>query len=217
VTIRLGGTVVASGTTNSSGVYSTILASTGTYSITAVKSRFDGVIGYRTFSTGDTTKSITLSLSPATGYVCCAGCVDPFPETLYYTGELGTITLTYNAGTWRGSTVVSVSDAATCTWDGDSCDCTYGTSDVTVNYSVSCPTYPSTTWTIVAAARFTKITNTNIKWKADGGGCDPEGGGTYGVSTTKTGCTLPITGTMTCPGFANYPDCLEFGDFVVGE
>lgn len=107
-----GGTLLATGTTNSSGTVTLSWSGTATY-WTASKSRWTTYTASGTLTCGATQ---TATLTPATGYRCLGTIcgtttfADPISETLYATDTLGNSwTLTYNSGTnqWEGSTTGS--------------------------------------------------------------------------------------------------------------
>ncbi len=90
--------------------------------------RFAQFASSETFTCGDST---TITLSPATGYECIAGCLQPISETLTVTFSIaGAQTLTFSGSTWTSSFTVSghayvvtmdQSHVVTITRDGVSC------------------------------------------------------------------------------------------------
>ena len=96
-TVTIGG---GSYLTNSSGVAGPIPVGNGTFPWTVSKSRFDTASGSLTItSCSNSTQNVTLT--PSSGYVC-ACCVDPLPSTLFFTGPLGNVTLTWDGTEYTG-------------------------------------------------------------------------------------------------------------------
>lgn len=94
-----GGVTVATGTTTSSGGFS--FSTSGTF-----------VLECSNFANYTFTSPLTanITLSPASGYVCCNFCAVPLPPTLHMTDGLGNaVVLTYNStgGYWEGCETVS--------------------------------------------------------------------------------------------------------------
>lgn len=78
----------------------------------------------------------------ASGTKLCANCTDFYPNDIYLTTSLGTRTLSWVAGVgWRLITAVSVSGVCGGCAAAPGCSgSSVGTYDVTVNYTVACPT-----------------------------------------------------------------------------
>jgi len=152
VTLTLGGSPAGSGTTNGSGqvVFTSLVA--GTYTVAASKTRFNTNSTTTTINCATTpSRSVSLNLSPATGYVCCTGCPDPYPSTLYLTSSLGSVTLTWAPGYWTGTAVRTIPDAALCHRDPFPIGCVddgVGSADVTLTYEVTCPASVGGSFTI---------------------------------------------------------------------
>lgn len=97
-----GGTLLYSGTTDSTGTVHTTLG-TGTYYVTI------GGQSSRFAAYGQTLSLVApavnvISLSPATGYVCLGlGCLVPTTTTLTYTGPAGAHSLTWNGIEWASA------------------------------------------------------------------------------------------------------------------
>lgn len=131
-----GGTLLASGTTSTSGstvgkVTLTWSGAPGSYylAVTGQSSRF-AAYGRTRSLTGS---PVTLTLTPAAGYVCppaAAGCLLPVATVLHLTDSiLGAVTLTGSGGAWAGTLTVSYS-AAGCAGYA----CFAGTIPVTYTY-----------------------------------------------------------------------------------
>lgn len=129
-----GGTLLATGTTTSTGVSLTWPGTSGTYyvQVTGMSARFQSY-GVNTSLTCGGAVNITLSV--ATGYTCYAGCLLPVANTLTFTGSLGpTCTLTYSAGAW-GGTLTAGGDGFTISLDAT------GVITITdTSASITCPT-----------------------------------------------------------------------------
>lgn len=100
-----GGTLLTSGTTNSSGVVALTWSGTASpwVTVTPITPRFVAYGQTMSLTCGGST---TIVLTVATGYTCIAGCCLPVATTLFLTTSSGaTATLTYNALTtqWAGT------------------------------------------------------------------------------------------------------------------
>ena len=138
LTVKSGGTTVATATSNSSGVACVhLLASTGSYSVEVSKSRFGTNTSTRTITCGTT---FGVTLSAGTGYQCDI-CVDPISETLYLTTPISTsVTLTYDSGTgiWTGTETRTITNAWDCSSAGfttESITFTWGYVSGTLSYT----------------------------------------------------------------------------------
>ncbi len=111
VVVKLGATTVASGTTDEFGMFATSALGDGTYNWTITSTGFDDETGSVAIACPDTDKTVSRTLTVATGYVCwCRGtCASPVTtgDKVLTDSLLGTtVILTYNAGTgvWSGTT-----------------------------------------------------------------------------------------------------------------
>ena len=110
-----GGTLLTSGTTNSSGL-STLLwnrACASSVYVTISCSRFTTYTATLTLTANGTTN---VTLSPAAGYDCTGCTAIPLADTIYLTDSVygGPVTLTYSAGNW-------VSGTTSWSFPGDAC------------------------------------------------------------------------------------------------
>ena len=99
-----------SGTTDGSGnfTFSYVGYPAGSYSYSVSATRYNTATGSVTLSCGGS-GTTNLTLTAASGYVCSACCNDPIATTLSFTTPYGTtITLTYSAGSWTGTSVESI-------------------------------------------------------------------------------------------------------------
>lgn len=108
-------------TTDSTGTASFWVGKSGTYTFTVAKSRWATYTGTVTVQVDCTTAQASpavVALTPASGYVCGAGCpgtkpadklADPVPTTLHLTDSVyGACTLTWNgSNAWVGTTTTS--------------------------------------------------------------------------------------------------------------
>lgn len=141
-----GGTLLASGTTNSSGNATlTFAVSSFPYWLTIAGSARLSSVAQNFSQCGGTA---TFTLTPAAGYACIGGCVLPVATTLFasltcglHCNSIVNITLTYNSSTnqWSGSsgtTGVEVSGAPgnqpTVLFSGGPCP-------FTPSYTITCP------------------------------------------------------------------------------
>lgn len=124
VTVKSGGTTIATVTTDGSGVGCVqLLASTGSYSIEVSAYRFDTDIATRTITCGTTHIA---DLVPSTGYACnetnnTSSCRQtPIAKTLYLTTPAGTsVTLTWDPfDRWTGTDTRSIANASDCSNPG---------------------------------------------------------------------------------------------------
>lgn len=110
VTLTLGGSTVASGTTDAAGVFATMELGSGTYSWSVSKTRFVTETGSVTITCPDDDQVVDVALSAAEGYVCTClsdNCPDPLPTTLELADSyLGiTVALVWDGFKWEGSGV----------------------------------------------------------------------------------------------------------------
>ncbi len=102
-----GGALLYSGTTDASGAVDTGIRAGGTYYVVIAGqgARWQGYAQSDSLTPSRTVYN-ELPLVVAAGYSCIAGCLQPAPGTLHYTGPAGTLTLT-GSGIWvdSGNTV----------------------------------------------------------------------------------------------------------------
>lgn len=86
-------------TTNGVGACCVPITEAGTYTVTIAAPRF--TTATRTVSATCATNSLSVSLSPASGFVCpsCGGCDSPIPQNLFVTTSAGTLAITPNGVT----------------------------------------------------------------------------------------------------------------------
>ncbi len=126
VVLKLGGTTLATQTTNGSGVTVFTGLSPGTYTVTYSASRFTTVGPINVTIDGIcTAMTAGTTLSPSGGYGCCVGCVYPYPSTVFITTSAGTVTGTLSAGRWNATQGVTV-------------NCGNGAGLTTLSYSLGC-------------------------------------------------------------------------------
>lgn len=211
VTLKLGGTTVDSGTTDSGG-HITLSAPCGaTYDLTAnAGARLTTYSG--TWSPVSGAYTQTIGLSAVTGYHCCAGCGPPWPVSLFLSlPTAGTLTANYpdTVITSSGSTI---GWAVSYTYTGVSCyDCTTdcgtigpGTGNVTVHYGILCPESVGTPWKLAVWATVVRIGGVNY-YLSDT--CVAHCSGIFStVAATGTalvdfdeGCDAPLATTTTLP------------------
>lgn len=114
VSITGPGGFTASGTTNASGDYTFGYTGypAGTYSYSVSATRYSTATGTITLACGGS-GTTTVAMSAASGYRCVQCCPNPLLETLSFTTPYGTsITLTYTAGKWIGTSVETLTCAA---------------------------------------------------------------------------------------------------------
>lgn len=152
VNLKVGGTTVYTGTTNSSGI-AAISGAAGTYDVEVVDGRASSRWATETFSgqslsCGGTT-DVTLSTINS-GFHCSEFCGDPLDDTLYATDPNGTWTLTYaatglggsgSAGWYGCATKTSMTSVVTSLSAG-TCIATTGTANT--NYLIQVPASGST-------------------------------------------------------------------------
>ena len=93
-----------SGTTDASGHAGPLALTNGTYTWNASAPRFVSQTGTCTISGCTGGCMISITLLPATGYVCFgSGCAYPYKTTMYLTLPVGSVTMTYSGGPWNGS------------------------------------------------------------------------------------------------------------------
>lgn len=142
VELRLDGDLVGTATTDSLGLAVFTDLVDGTYSITASKSRFNAAVTPATPLIA--VLDVYLTLTPATGFVCCGACADPMPEVLYFRSDgAGVVSLSWDTESgvarWIGSKTFS-RPGLLMTYTGyGSCDFDERTCDVTVGFEVGCP------------------------------------------------------------------------------
>lgn len=93
VTLRQGGSTLATATTGSTGGYSFAGLPAGDYTVEVTRTRFAPAAV--PVHVGCATSTVTVKLVPAAGFVCCPNCDDPFPDTLVLTNEVATIPLVW--------------------------------------------------------------------------------------------------------------------------
>jgi len=133
VTIKSGGSTVASGTT-SGGTVALSIPSAGTYEVVVSAS------GYPPYDQNLTLScSGTYAINLTAGYVCCGTCI--VPDTLHLTDGGGGCTLTWNgSSSWIGCYQAAVGSGSTpCGDPGAGCQfiCTPGGS-CTIVYTITC-------------------------------------------------------------------------------
>lgn len=115
VTISGGGGTGATATAKlSSSCAIPVTDGTGLYDVSVSATRFATATRSALVSacTGATT-SAGVTMSPATGYKCCARCIRPLASTLHVTDNLGTHTITWaSTNTWQGSYQTSTTIAS---------------------------------------------------------------------------------------------------------
>lgn len=127
--------------TNSSGVATFSVTDNGSYSYTVSKSRFNNGTGSVTV-TACNSPSASVSLSAASGYVCCSKCPDPIASTLYGSFSGGSVTLSWNGvSKWTGTVDVSHTTTRKCSSGcvGTTASCSTESGSVRVNVQVLCP------------------------------------------------------------------------------
>lgn len=200
ITPTSGGPGGGSGVTTSSGVLSFSLGN-GTYSWSVSKFGFATQTGTCTVTSCSGCGPITVLLLAASGYVCCIEsplCNDPIPTTLFFTGPLGGVTLTYYSGTsgyctYTGHGSFSAPAVATNTFCTTSAA---GMAGYSVSYTPGQALYYYTALNfgntmyaqnatgLVCTSNYFGV-NTSLCVPAGGGGCPPA----YTDSGTVTGGT----------------------------
>ena len=136
-----GGSLLASGTTNSGGAATLTWTDSGTptryvTSTTPWVGRNDAYAGSLVLTNNG---SHTLSLAASTGYVCCQ--LDfAVPTTLHWTGGEGSYPLTYNSGSWSSGTISTSNSAskAVTFYSGNACTCVTVTAPIKEILGASC-------------------------------------------------------------------------------
>lgn len=135
-------------TTDANGQCTIGLSSTASYTYTvSYSSRLTTASGGPSTPHCGTIANVTVSLSAASGYVCCSNSY-AYPTTLYLTTSGGTFTLVYNSSSsiWTGSLSVAVSNVVAgsdvCVGSGNPCSVsgaiTTGSGNVDVTFYVYC-------------------------------------------------------------------------------
>ncbi len=184
-----GGTLLATGTVNGSGVVALSWSgATGTYwvTITGQSARFAAFASSQSLTCGG---SKSLQLAVATGYTCVTGCLYPLANTLTLTDSvIGTCTLTFGGGSWTGSIVYTYPG-----FTNFGCFCSCLASTVTVNYNFG--TALTLGWSFKC--------NPNAQRA-----CPDDGAGTLRtVATTGVGTSA----SSTCPTSFNFSETLTLG------
>jgi hypothetical protein len=121
VTIKHGGVVVASGTTNADGKYIPSLAP-GSYTVDVSGSRITGVVGHAFTLPGP---AVLISTSPNPSYDCGGGhgCANPLLPTLHWTDSNTGLsgTMAYNSSTSQWEAGCRTFNFGGGTWFGISC------------------------------------------------------------------------------------------------
>ncbi len=147
VTIKSGATVITSGVTGSNGCVTLTIPAAGVYTIvTSGQPRYGVFSGARTLSCNG---NVSLSLSPASGYVCSPCFNEPIPTTLNYTadGISGSFAYSSTVGlclTKNISGVMTPFGGGDCSGTTTTNPCTIGTSDVCAQISLFFNSVPPT-------------------------------------------------------------------------
>lgn len=122
-----------------------------------------------------------------------------YPDVLYLTTGLGTLTLTWNSARsrWVGSRVISVANALgdfTVVSPGACTGGTLATRDVTVTYEVSCPgDVTSLFFNLVISAAVAQDGGGTWRYLGDGWSTCATAGVGGGPTTAGPGCISPLT------------------------
>lgn len=199
---HVGGTVLTSGKTNSSGKATLVWIGTNSIYVTVTEpsGRFAAYGSTPVaFSCANTTP-ITINMTAASGYHCSGGCNFPIKDTLTFTGGGGTATLQYGifaASTWSGCYSPSLASAYTAI-DPATCIGTIGTANVPTQIDFVPGSSPTTQATfLVATDGFSGVT----KGRSFAGSCTSNLlVNTYsGICTDGTDFATDSSPSLTCP------------------
>jgi hypothetical protein len=179
-------TLLATGTTDASGKVTLNIGTAGTYYKEISASRFVTLSSTQAFTCSS---NLSFTLSTIVSGYHCANCAYPIKDTLTYTDSiLGSTTLTYTSGLWKGTLVYSFPGATVCL-----CACPAKT--VTISISLNPCAQVQYTWSASATCA--------SSCPDDGGG-----GGTIGpvsligVSTASV-CYVPSVSAFSCTETGN--------------
>ncbi len=195
IEIKIGSTVVASGTTITSACLGLIIPSAGTYDVVVTGPGFPTNTSSHLLTCGGT---INIGLgSPPSGMVCCGLC--PTPQTLTLTDSLSSCTLTYDATAfkWLGSYTFSAPTITLVNSLGFNCACTFNASGTSrVCYQFDCGTL-TMFWLITDAT-------------AGAFNCSPPGGFTLlDIANDMAGnCSAGLGGSI-CPSYLGVANAVQ--------
>lgn len=203
VTVKIGATTIASGTTDSLGQYIATGLAAATYTVSVSKTR------YTTYTTtvvlscpSNQNPVVNVAYTAGTGYVCCAHCPNPVPATLAATFGGVSFSFTYSSGQWVGASNSGTINASDCV----------GTVNIRGQLSLllTCPATDNGPWTLTGSLQGTCTA---------GVGCTIyRGGSTLGCSwgftaTSASGlCGLPLSLSFTIPGAWSFSGCSPYGE-----
>lgn len=201
VTIKQGGSTVATDTTGGGGCVSFTLAS-GSYSI-----EITGPTGYANATRSTTvaaaaTTTEHFTLSAASGYHCCG--TTPIPNTIYMTTAAGSFTMSWTGTAWLGSITISRTDATATNGaytPGDSPCVVNQTADVTVAYQLTCGGQLTETWN-EGCTRIDYYAGPPVRWECVNSYYDPMLSPSSTFADSAVGNLVPGCGFM--PGAASW-------------
>lgn len=124
VSVKLSGSTLGTGTTNSSGVATIVVATAGAINATVEVAPPTGyLLTSTTAALNCATRAVTIAMTvDSANYTCVTCCDFPVPLTLHLTTAQGTRAITYSAGGWRATGTVSAT-VATNPLPTDKCTC----------------------------------------------------------------------------------------------
>jgi hypothetical protein len=230
VSIKVGGSTIASGSTNGSGV-ATIVANGANG--TSVTVELSGIpTGYATPSNGSSslncgTRSVSFTLVPLSTYACVEDNCCPqggsapylklvLPGTLTLTDSFGDITLTGGPTSWNGSATRPADPYIR------NSDCTYVTGDVTFYYNLSRLGSGSSCWSLsvipsVSSCSGSRLTGAGFDFFYPGNGATASSTGLATGGSTSNSCSPTVASiTVTFQSTGGGTDSRAAGYWVYG-